>query len=338
MGQRKPNAGRDRAGGLVIGLVNNMAPAAMRATEGRFRQLLAAAPAGPAVRLRVFVDRAAHPCPSGEHEDLDALWDASLDGLIVTGTEPRALAMTDEPLWPRLAALTDWAGENTLSTLWSCMAAHAAVFRLDGLHRRRLPEKLWGVFDCAKASDHGRPGHPLLSGAPPRWPVPHSRCNDLDEADLREAGYRILSRADRVGADLFVKQARDSLFVLAQGHLEYAPDSLLREYRREVKRFLAGQRADYPEMPEGYCDRETAGRLAAARDRISRDPAAAPRLLLEQAAAFTPARDWSTHATRLHSRWLSYLAARKAETTRARASRTAPAHPPANVGAARVAA
>ena len=297
-------------GGLVIGLVNNMPPAALRAAEQQFRALVAAAPGAP-VRLRVFVDRAAHPCPSEAHEDLDALWNAQLDGLIVTGTEPRARAMTGEPLWPGLAAIADWACENTLSTIWSCMAAHAAAYRLDGVERVRLPEKLWGVFACARASDH-----PLVADASARWPVPHSRRNALDERDLIGAGYRILSRAPRVGADIFIKQARQSLFVMAQGHPEYGPDSLLREYRREVKRFLDGQRDHYPEMPEGYFDQAATARFTALRDAIATDPATAPLDLLSCGGGFAPVRDWSTHATRLYARWLSLLAGRKAETSR----------------------
>ena len=91
-------------------------------------------------------------------------------------------------------------------------------------------------------------------------------------------------------------------------------------------------------MPEGYCDQETAARFAAGRDRLGRDPASASPVPLEQAAAFTPARDWSAHAMRLYSSWLSYLAARKAENIPARTSRTASARPPANGAAARVAA
>ena len=46
-----------------------------------------------------------------------------------------------------------------ISTVWSCLAAHAAVLHLDGIERAPLPEKRIGVFDCdrlARASAHCR--------------------------------------------------------------------------------------------------------------------------------------------------------------------------------------
>ena len=43
----------------------------------------------------------------------------------------------------------------------------------------------------------------------------------------------MLSRSPVAGADLFIKQ-RKSLFVFLQGHPEYDPGSLLREYQRDA--------------------------------------------------------------------------------------------------------
>ena len=44
---------------------------------------------------------------------------------------------------------------------------------------------------------------------------------------------------------MFVKQTR-SLFIFFQGHPEYEETTLLREYRRDVGRFLRGQQPHYP--------------------------------------------------------------------------------------------
>ena len=60
------------------------------------------------------------------------------DALIVTGTEPVAPLLSDEPYWERLRELLQWAQANTTSSIWSCLAAHAAVELLDGIRRRRL--------------------------------------------------------------------------------------------------------------------------------------------------------------------------------------------------------
>ena len=50
---------------------------------------------------------------------------------------------------------------------------------------------------------------------------------------------------------MFTKQA-GSLLVFFQGHPEYEDTTLLREYRRDVGRFLRGQQAHYPTLPHGY--------------------------------------------------------------------------------------
>ena len=64
---------------------------------------------------------------AGRYRDIAELWDTPLDGLIVTATEPPAPRLQDEPYWPALTQLVDWARENTASTVWSCLAAHAAL-------------------------------------------------------------------------------------------------------------------------------------------------------------------------------------------------------------------
>jgi homoserine O-succinyltransferase len=112
-----------------------------------------------------------------------------------------------------------------------------------------------------------------------------------------------------VGADIFVKQG-NSLAIFVQGHPEYEPDTLLREYRRDVRRFVAGEREAYPEIPLGYFDPETAARFDELRDRIMR------RCHDEALVTFPSAEghltfNWRQSAVRLYSNWLSYLVAQK---------------------------
>src|SRR5579862_3626087 len=145
---------------IVVGLVNNMPDAALRSTERQFRELLASAAGERTVTLRIFSLPGLPRADAGRQyvadhcEEFAEIWDADLDGLIVTGTEPRAAALADEPYWPMMTRLVDWAAEHTIATVWSCLAAHAAVQHLDGIVRRRLATKLFGVFECGKTSDH----------------------------------------------------------------------------------------------------------------------------------------------------------------------------------------
>src|SRR5579863_3769207 len=155
---------------LTIGLVNNMPDAALKTTERQWRELLAGAAGGFAIELRIFsfpeLPRSAdgRNYVGAHHEPIANLWSSELDGLIVTGAAPVAPRLDDEPCWPALTRLVDWAERHTTSTIWSCLAAHAAVRYLDGIERRRRPAKLSGVFACDKVAEH-----PLLALTPARW-------------------------------------------------------------------------------------------------------------------------------------------------------------------------
>jgi homoserine O-succinyltransferase len=299
--------GKARDGPIVIGLVNNMPDAALQTTERQFRQLLLAASQNPAVCLRLFslpeLPRAdAGRLHISEHyEGINELWASHLDGLIVTGTEPRATALQDEPYWATLTKLVDWAEDRAIPTVWSCLAAHAAVLHIDGIGRHAFCQKLSGVFDCMKATDHT-----IVAGAPSRWRVPHSRYNDLPEEALVSSGYCILSRLPGTGADMFVKQ-RKSLFLFVQGHPEYDPVALLREYRRDIRRFLANERNSFPEMPRGYFDENATAALAAFRQQAlgKQDVDLLPSFPAIAEGSLSHA--WLAPAARIYANWLSYL-------------------------------
>jgi len=203
---------------IEIGLVNNMPDAALEATERQFVELIRAATTDSVVRLRLY---SLPDVPRGErgrqeiaarYRDVSELWNSHLDGLVVTGTEPRAADLKDEPYWPTLAKLVDWARDNTTSAIWSCLAAHAVVLHIDGIERRPLAQKQFGIFDCKVTQ-----AHPLTKGAGPRLRVPHSRCNDLPEAALASAGYRLLTRSAAAGVDAFTRAERGSQFVFFSG-------------------------------------------------------------------------------------------------------------------------
>lgn len=179
---------------------------------------------------------------------------------------------------------------------------------MDGIGRRLLPQKLSGVFDSAKTVDH-----PILAGSPSRWRVPHSRHNEVPEEELVANGYRIVSRSPEAGADIFIKQ-RKSLFVFVQGHPEYDPEALLREYRRDVGRFLSRERETYPEMPRSYFDEKTCAALMEFRDLALRDRNIdlLEKLPLSRGEGKMP-HPWRESAVKLYSNWLSYLANRREE-------------------------
>jgi homoserine O-succinyltransferase len=133
---------------LTIGLINNMPDSALQATERQFIRLLEAAAGNNRILLHCFslpsVKRS-QPAKSRvdtQYADIADLDHLKIDGLIVTGAEPNAATLPEEPFWKDLTGIIDWAEANTRSTIWSCLAAHAAVLHLDGIERQRLNAKM----------------------------------------------------------------------------------------------------------------------------------------------------------------------------------------------------
>jgi homoserine O-succinyltransferase len=309
---------------LHIGLINNMPDGALEATERQFLTLLGLAANRVAVHLSLYALPEVPRTESGRlrisrsYSSVQSLGNSQLDGLIVTGAEPQACNLTDEPYWGSLARVLDWAEYNTWSTVWSCLAAHAALQHIDGVGRRRLSEKRFGVFECARAS-----GHQLTSGLSPRVYVPHSRWNDIPEDELTDCGYRVLTRIKDGGIDTFVKQRR-SLFVFFQGHPEYETNTLLLEYRRDVGRYLRRERETFPTAPEGYFDRNTRDLVTTLRERALSDRSQdvlmdLPTALVENRIANT----WSPVAVQVYANWIAYLSEQKLRNLRSRRCWTA---------------
>jgi homoserine O-succinyltransferase len=289
-----------------------MADGALEATERQFISLLEAASAGILIRLSLYslphVPR--NEIGSRHIQDLylstEELWGAHLDGLITTGREPLTANLPDEPYWEDLTKVIGWARENTRSSVWSCLAAHAALFHMDGVSRVRSNEKYCGVFECAQLGEHC-----LTSGAQTRLRLPHSRWNGIPEEALTDCGYRVLTRANGAGVDTFVKQDK-SMFVFFQGHPEYESNTLLLEYRRDVGRYLKRETEKYPSVPQGYFAPETVQvltllrdeALASRRDELLRDVSAV-------LASVQIDNTWRATATRTYRNWLEYLWAQK---------------------------
>jgi len=249
----------DRAGEteLTIALVNNMPDSALKATERQFMRLVQGAAGNRRIRFHCFaLPSVARSKQAKEHIDKEytaiaELGRLQIDGLIVTGAEPIAPTLPEEDYWREFTGLIDWARTNTRSTIWSCLAAHAAVLHLDGIERQRLPQKCSGVYECAKTH-----GDWLTGDLPPSIKVSHSRLNEVREDDLVARGYRILTHSIEAGVDIFSRDL-GSRFVFFQGHPEYDALSLQREYMRDIARYLAGQRDDYPAIPASYFDATT---------------------------------------------------------------------------------
>jgi homoserine O-succinyltransferase len=295
---------------LTIAVINNMPDSALRATERQFCTLLGAASEARLLKLQFFslpgIKRSA---AAGAHvaryyEEFAELQRSPPDGIIVTGTEPRAATLQEEPYWPTMAWLVDWAEELAIPGIWSCLAAHAAVLRLDNIQRHAFATKLLGIFECK--INNG--SHRLLQGLPECWQVPHSRHYGLSEATLVSHGYNILSRSAETGPDIFIRRGR-ALQLFFQGHPEYSQSSLLGEFRRDIARFLSGERETYPDRPLHYFDPSMVSALEGFRERAHRLKSS--EMLREfdtLAGRVSHEKCWFDTADLIYANWLSYLA------------------------------
>jgi homoserine O-succinyltransferase/O-acetyltransferase len=299
---------------LDIAFVNNMPDAAVEDTEMQFLGLLNSASKQAPVRVHLF---AIPGVPRGErtrtyldqnYQPIKNLLAGRFDGVIVTGTEPKQPDLRQEPYWGELAEVLDWAEENSSSTVLSCLAAHAGALYSDGITRTPLDNKRFGVFEHTRITSHA-----LTEGLQDPIRIPHSRWNELREEPLRLCGYDILTQSPDGGVDLFVKQKKRSLFVHFQGHPEYGERTLLKEYRRDVRRYLRKERETYPLVPLRYF--EEVGnellerfRLRATADRREEIIESFP----ESQVADTLRNQWKDAASRIYANWLQTLSAKKA--------------------------
>lgn len=297
-----------RLKGISLALINNMPDTALEDTELQFFELLDAASGDIPVYIKLYsltgVPRTgrgtrhlnAFYCPFND------LWQNRFDGVIITGTEPHHTNLRDEPYWGLLGEVLDWAERNTKSTVLSCLAAHASVLHSDGIGRHRLPDKQFGVFDSDKKCHHQ-----LISNVPCRVRFPHSRWNEVRADELSSCGYTILTESRQAGVDLFVRKKKESLFVHFQGHPEYGAETLLKEYRRDIKRFLRGERETYPTMPHGYFNRQATQVLQDFRERVLADR------LEENIDSFPDSvisglgHGWQVSANCVYQNWLNYI-------------------------------
>lgn len=298
---------------VEIALINNMPDAALEDTESQFFQLLEAAGCEIPIRITLY---SLPNLPRGEralqylnsfYYPVDDLWNRRLDALIVTGTEPRQPNLRNEPYWPAMVDVLDWAEHNTTSTILSCLAAHAGVLYSDGIEREPLSEKQFGVFDYRKVSNHA-----LTLGAPELIRFPHSRWNEVRGDALTACGYSVLTESAQAGVDLFVKTKGKGLFVHFQGHPEYEANTLLKEYRRDVRRFFKQERETYPSIPEGYFTPQMSTLFASFRESALKAPT---EELLAQFPDVTPElnRSWRVSAESIYNNWLHYLVSRGAD-------------------------
>jgi len=254
---------------LHIGILNMMPDGALTATERQFFRLI-----GESNQIAQFY---VHPFTLPElkrsaevqayvdnyYETFEQIKRHGLDALIITGANVTQPGLEAEPFWLPLIEIIDWAYHNVTSTLCSCLATHAVLQFRHGQKRQRLSEKCWGVFKHRVINKT----HPLIHDVNTLFDVPHSRYNEVTRQQFEQAGLHVLVESDEAGVQLAVSEDQFRV-VYFQGHPEYDTISLLKEYKREINRFIQGDRKSQPPFPDHYFSPQTQAILEEYKENI----------------------------------------------------------------------
>jgi homoserine O-succinyltransferase len=230
------------------------------------------------------------------------------DLLIVTGSNPIETHIEDEPYWDEMVDLLTWGRQHTSSMLLSCLAAHAGLAIFDGLARQTLATKCTGVFP-----QDVDPTQPLAANLPAAGnTLPHSRLNTIGVDQLKAAGYHVALGSDLVGWSVATRprSVDQAQVVLVQGHPEYGPESLLREYQRDVRRYVRGERDECPILPIDCVGPEDSAALESLHERVTTGARDTTMATLVEAFDFDRAGGrapwtWRALAITLYENWFA---------------------------------
>lgn len=254
---------------LHIGFLNMMPDAAFTATERQFLRLIASSNQIAQFIFHPFTINVEQRGPEIQqyvadyYDNFEQLKLEGLDALVITGANVANKNIQDEDFWEPLKEIVDWAYDNVTSIFCSCLASHALLKIKYDIDRQPLPEKCWGLFNHT-VSD---PTHPLVHGMNSRFDACHSRHNEVTSEAMRNAGLKVLVESEEAGAHLAVSEDGFRIIFL-QGHPEYDTVSLLKEYKREVMRYISGDRGDYPPFPANYLSLQSQAILEEYRLRL----------------------------------------------------------------------
>ena len=175
------------------------------------------------------------------YKDFDELAGMKFDGMIVTGAPVEHLAFEDVTYWPELTQIFTWARSHVTSTMYICWAAQAGLYFHYGIDKHLLEKKMFGVFRQYMTD----PLLPIFRGFDDYFYMPHSRHTEVRKEDIAACKeLKIIAESPVSGVSMAMARGGRELYIM--GHLEYARDTLDKEYHRDL-----GKRDDV-DMPLNY--------------------------------------------------------------------------------------
>lgn len=163
------------------------------------------------------------------------------DGLIITGAPVEQMEFEEVNYWTELEKIMSWSENHAKSTLHICWGAQAGLYYHYGIDKHLIPNKMFGVFEHKIDDKNSK----ILSGFEQGFKAPHSRHTTVYKEDIEKVPQlEVVSESDKAGVFIVENKEKRQLFIT--GHLEYAVDTLDKEYKRDLAK---GLKID---MPENY--------------------------------------------------------------------------------------
>ena len=203
------------------------------------------------------------------YRDFDLMRNEKYDGMIITGAPVEQLDFEDVSYWEEISCIFSWAKTHVTSTLYICWAAQAGLYYHYGVPKYPLPKKMFGIFPQQKLD----PQLPIFRGFDDEFQMPHSRHSEIRREDIL-ANPALTLIAESADSGVSIVMARGGREFFITGHMEYSPDTLDHEYRRDK------DIRDDVDIPRNYY-----------RDN---DPEKGPNVT------------WRAHANLFYANWINY--------------------------------
>lgn len=163
------------------------------------------------------------------------------DGLIITGAPVEQMPFEKVGYWDELVKIMNWSEEHAKSTLHICWGAQAGLYYHYGIDKHLIPNKMFGIFKHKIDDKNSK----ILFGFDDGFKAPHSRHTTVYKTEIEKVPQlEVVSESDKAG--VFIVENKEKKQIFVTGHLEYAIDTLDKEYKRDLSKGLK------IEMPENY--------------------------------------------------------------------------------------
>jgi homoserine O-succinyltransferase len=203
------------------------------------------------------------------YRDFESLRKEKFDGMIITGAPVETMEFEKVRYWQELVEIFSWAHTHVTSTLFICWAAQAGLYFHYGVPKHQLNKKMFGIYEQNILC----PLLPIFRGFDDKFMMPQSRHSAICRADIeKHPELTLIAESNESGVSMVMARGGREFFIT--GHMEYAPNTLDHEYKRDL-----GIRDDV-DLPFNYYKED--------------NPDLGPMVT------------WRAHANLFYSNWINY--------------------------------